>query len=150
MVDAFKRYQKRLTLYHLFPQEDKSLCSCGCKQPLSGRQKRWASKACNKKALLVFYIIKGDAQVIRQELFKIEGGVCQVCYNKTKTWEADHILPVFMGGGACYMDNFQTLCKSCHTSKSSYMTSQRADISRAVDSKCSNLRLTADLLPEYF
>lgn len=29
-------------------------------------------------------------------------------------WHADHILPVFRGGGACEMDNLRTLCVACH------------------------------------
>ena len=29
-------------------------------------------------------------------------------------WDADHILPVHQGGGACDLDNLRTLCIGCH------------------------------------
>lgn len=29
-------------------------------------------------------------------------------------WDADHIIPVVKGGGACGLDNYRTLCKRCH------------------------------------
>jgi 5-methylcytosine-specific restriction enzyme A len=29
-------------------------------------------------------------------------------------WEADHIIPVVEGGGGCDLDNYRTLCRSCH------------------------------------
>ena len=32
-------------------------------------------------------------------------------------WEADHIVPVEMGGGETSLDNFQTLCTPCHAEK---------------------------------
>ena len=33
-------------------------------------------------------------------------------------WDADHIVPVEDGGGACGLDNYQTLCIWCHKEKS--------------------------------
>jgi len=29
-------------------------------------------------------------------------------------WEADHVVPVAEGGGACGLENLRTLCKRCH------------------------------------
>ena len=29
-------------------------------------------------------------------------------------WEADHIVPVFLGGGCCGLENVRTLCVCCH------------------------------------
>lgn len=29
-------------------------------------------------------------------------------------WHADHILPVYKGGGQCGIENFRTLCVACH------------------------------------
>jgi len=34
-------------------------------------------------------------------------------------WEADHIVPVWAGGGACGLENLQTLCVACHRAKTS-------------------------------
>ena len=33
---------------------------------------------------------------------------------RKRLWEADHINPVFLGGGQCGLDNFRTLCYWCH------------------------------------
>lgn len=30
-------------------------------------------------------------------------------------WHADHIIPVYKGGGLCSLENFRTLCVLCHT-----------------------------------
>jgi 5-methylcytosine-specific restriction endonuclease McrA len=114
MIDVFRRYQKGLTLNFLFPQKDKSLCACGCNKPLRGRKTRWASKHCQNLAVATFYIVKGDISFIRKELFKRDKGICSNCGKKSSDWDADHILPVYLGGGGCELDNFQTLCKRCH------------------------------------
>ena len=29
-------------------------------------------------------------------------------------WQADHILPVYKGGGLCDLENMRTLCVPCH------------------------------------
>ena len=29
-------------------------------------------------------------------------------------WHADHIIPVYAGGGMCQLDNLRTLCVPCH------------------------------------
>ena len=29
-------------------------------------------------------------------------------------WHADHIVPVYAGGGMCQLDNLRTLCVPCH------------------------------------
>lgn len=128
-IDPYKRVQVKLTLSDVFPQPDKTKCACGCGEELTGRQTRWSSKECNKKAVTQFFIIKGDTQVIRQELFKLEKGICQHCGEYDENWEADHILPVFMGGGGCDLGNFQTLCKECHKKKTreNYITSRKAE-----------------------
>lgn len=31
-------------------------------------------------------------------------------------WNADHIIPVYNGGGQCQLDNLRTLCVTCHSS----------------------------------
>ena len=32
-------------------------------------------------------------------------------------WQADHVVPVWQGGGACGLENLQTLCARCHSLK---------------------------------
>ena len=33
---------------------------------------------------------------------------------RTSLWDADHIVPVVLGGGECDLSNMQTLCLKCH------------------------------------
>ena len=40
-------------------------------------------------------------------------------------WEADHIVPVVEGGGECGLENLQTLCWKCHSSKTVEMRIRR-------------------------
>ncbi len=146
MLNEFQRYQKGLTLIILFPQEDKRLCACGCGAKLSARKKRWASKECQDFAVTTFFIVKGDTSIIRKELFKRDKAVCSCCGKKSSKWEADHILPVYLGGGACDLDNFQTLCKKCHSFKS--RLHQRVSHQRAISSQADDMcviRLLKDL-----
>ncbi|OWM65249.1 hypothetical protein CDL15_Pgr008839 [Punica granatum] len=34
--------------------------------------------------------------------------------NEGNAWHADHILPVYRGGGECLLENMRTLCVACH------------------------------------
>lgn len=46
---------------------------------------------------------------------------------RTKTlWDADHIVPVSEGGGACGLSNIATLCRWCHKNKSGDDSRRRA------------------------
>uniref|UniRef100_A0A672FH77 Zinc finger, RAN-binding domain containing 3 n=1 Tax=Salarias fasciatus TaxID=181472 RepID=A0A672FH77_SALFA len=40
-------------------------------------------------------------------------------------WQADHIRPVYGGGGQCSLDNLQTLCTVCHKSVQYYIITQQ-------------------------
>eukprot|EP00930_Biecheleria_cincta_P023520 TRINITY_DN16982_c0_g1_i1.p1 TRINITY_DN16982_c0_g1~~TRINITY_DN16982_c0_g1_i1.p1 ORF type:complete len:1511 (-),score=233.62 TRINITY_DN16982_c0_g1_i1:373-4905(-) len=42
-------------------------------------------------------------------------------------WQADHIVPVWEGGGMCGVENLQSLCVACHAAKTSSEASQRAN-----------------------
>lgn len=116
-INTYKRYQKGLSMEDLFPIRQDKTCACGCGTILTGRQTKWASKLCLRASLTQFYIIKGDTSVIREELFKIDKGVCRLCNCYHPYWQADHIKSVIEGGGASPLDNFQTLCPICHQHK---------------------------------
>lgn len=130
MIDPRKRYQIGLTLNDLYP-EVKNLCACGCGKPLSTRQRKWASTGCRDKAFIHFAVIKGDSQLIRQQLFLTDHGACRCCGEITETWQADHIISVFQGGGGKGIENFQTLCVTCHKEKSYKVSHQSAISSQA-------------------
>lgn len=44
----------------------------------------------------------------------------------TSLWEADHVLPVAEGGGACGLDGFRTLCMICHRKETAALAKRRA------------------------
>jgi len=117
MLDNFSRYQKRLTLECLFPTSSQNKCACGCGKELPKRRIKWYSNDCRRQALNIFYIVKGDTSVIRQNLYRLDRGYCRNCGVYSNDWHADHVIPVFKGGGACGLENFQTLCVDCHKYK---------------------------------
>jgi hypothetical protein len=41
-------------------------------------------------------------------------------------WEADHIVPVVEGGGACGLENYRTLCRPCHVAVTGQLAKRRA------------------------
>ncbi|KAK7411371.1 hypothetical protein VNO78_02804 [Psophocarpus tetragonolobus] len=103
------------------------------------------------------YRMRTSNRFIREELFKIEHGVCTNCQldshklvedirplslerrreyiekvapnvakrkkmleklvnepSEGNAWHADHIVPVYQGGGECKLENMRTLCVACH------------------------------------
>lgn len=115
-LNPYKRYQAGLSIGDLYPSVS-NVCACGCGKQLKGKQRKWASKECRLTALYNFYIVKGDTSVIRDILLERDGGFCQHCGVLDENWQADHIIPVFKGGGSCLIDNYQTLCTDCHKEK---------------------------------
>ncbi|XP_066431242.1 DNA annealing helicase and endonuclease ZRANB3 isoform X2 [Eleutherodactylus coqui] len=41
-------------------------------------------------------------------------------------WQADHIRPVYSGGGQCALDNLQTLCTVCHRERTACQAKERS------------------------
>jgi 5-methylcytosine-specific restriction endonuclease McrA len=119
-LNQYSRYQSGLSVGDLFPVRGDGTCAYGCGTQLSGRRRKWCSNECRDSALVEYQIIKGDNTVIREELLKRDSGFCRSCGIYDEKWEADHMLPVFKGGGACYLDNLQTLCFTCHKEKSRF------------------------------
>jgi len=118
LLNNYARYQTGLTMNGLFPRRD-GVCACGCNKELPNIKRKWYSDECRDYAYIYFSIIKGDMAIIREMLFAIDQGACRRCGVITEDWQADHIVPVFMGGGACDISNFQTLCLDCHKEKTS-------------------------------
>lgn len=111
-IDKFKRYQRGLYVEFLFPK-NKGFCGyCGKES-----KRRWCCKECSDNAVSEMLVMKGDARHIRSLLKLRDKGACVRCGHITNEWHADHILPVYKGGGACTIDNFQTLCVDCHKEK---------------------------------
>jgi len=56
----------------------------------------------------------------------------EVCSHVTRdwtagnAWQADHIVPVYEGGGLCDLTNFRTLCTVCHGDETAKQATARA------------------------
>jgi 5-methylcytosine-specific restriction enzyme A len=88
--------------------------------------------------------LRTDPGFVRDQAFERDRGVCALCgvdtvaawiqlkrsratararllghwglrsLNRRTLWDADHIIPVVEGGGACDLENIRTLCLRCH------------------------------------
>ncbi len=122
----FQRYQY-ISVLQLFPKVG-NVCGCGCGVELTGRQRRWATEDCQSYAVAVWGIIAGRSDTIQRYMRKYHGWKCSLCgcedkghemgANGTVSWiKIDHIIPVKLGGGACWLSNYQLLCHECHVPK---------------------------------
>lgn len=124
--DAYRRHQN-ISVYDIFPQIEKDKCACGCGVKLTGRQKRWASDCCSRYALAVREILYGTLPTIQRYMRLYYGWNCFECGCEDKgkkhgsyeisDFQIDHIIPVKLGGGACWLSNYQILCTACHVRK---------------------------------
>ena len=114
------RYDKLLTVAKMFPQKEVGKCAY-CGGGLSGRQRRWCGRECERSAVNTMLIRKGDVKTLRQELLRRDHGICAGCGSPQDRiggeWHADHITAVVNGGGLCGLEGYQTLCLPCHKAK---------------------------------
>jgi len=47
-------------------------------------------------------------------------------FGRLGAWQADHIVPVVEGGGACGLENLRTLCNGCHAAETAMLAGRRA------------------------
>jgi 5-methylcytosine-specific restriction endonuclease McrA len=45
---------------------------------------------------------------------------------KQKEWEADHVVPVVLGGAMLGLGNIRTLCRRCHKLETAALAAKRA------------------------
>jgi 5-methylcytosine-specific restriction endonuclease McrA len=129
-ADPLKRIQVKtnLGMKCLFPKKKDGLCDCGCGRPLTGKATRWADPQCGEFAWYVYAVIAGRRHEIRQCLKAYYGKSCVLCGDTPVKFKAgrsrmrsgiefDHIVPVYKGGGACWLSNYRPLCVGCHKVK---------------------------------
>lgn len=124
-IHRYQRYQKKpFTIRSIFTHTPGE-CLCGCKKPITGKRRVWATDTCYKYAWLLYCIIKGRVEVIKTLIRIYQGDWCKGCGVELKyAGELDHIVPVFKGGGGCWLSNYQLLCTECHKHKTK---SERTD-----------------------
>lgn len=102
--------------------------------------------------------LRSDPSFLREKTFDRDRGICAECgidtvaafnelrkargaarlrllqrwalrtLNRRSLWDADHIVPVVEGGGACDLSNIRTLCLICHRKATAALRSRRATI----------------------
>lgn len=129
VLDCFKRQQgisaklqEPFRMNTLFPKPGNGKCSCGCGEVLTGRKTRWYSEDCQAYAVHCYWILYGNRDIILDYLVNYYGKCCLGCGQVYEDIfgadvHVDHIIPVYRGGGACWLSNYQVLCKDCHKSK---------------------------------
>jgi len=148
-----RRYQAGLRVKDIYvPRKGK--CRCGCGRWLPGRRRSWATDDCQRRAVLRFLILKGDAPIIRNALRERDLAVCGRCHQQCEVlacwwprdpghylngnlngvyhqetlipWEAHHVVPVVEGGAGCDLEGYQTLCRDCHHLETAQLARRRA------------------------
>ena len=66
---------------------------------------------------------------LRFYVFKRDHGICARCSIFDPKWEADHVLPLSLGGRDA-LDNLETLCRRHHSEKTVAETPARAKADR--------------------
>jgi 5-methylcytosine-specific restriction endonuclease McrA len=126
-VDHFVRVQS-VSIVDMFPING-NICGCGCGIELIERRRRWATDNCKYFAQAVWGIINGHSEIISSYLNLYQGIIACIECGITDTYKEfkngmsvnrihkDHILPVYKGGGGCWLSNYQYLCDTCHKQK---------------------------------
>lgn len=93
----FSNYKRRnyVESEQIFPQPDKTVCSCGCGKKLTGRRRRWATDECQQFAYYICQIIIGDSQVIRLVMRQLYEEQCFICARTDKDFNTTHEFPEF-------------------------------------------------------
>jgi len=80
-----------------------SFCDEHAPKPFEGAKERWRAER------------PGNWESLRKKALRRDRRVCRLC-GKVGSNEVDHITPV-AEGGSWELSNLQTLCKSCHKTK---------------------------------
>lgn len=126
--DPLQRFNtsRKVGIHILFPNETKGICACGCGQELTGKRRRWATDVCSDFPFEVYSIIAGRADTIRKYMWYYQHGHCAMCGDElcgswqphfVHDYDCDHIHPVHLGGGCCWLSNYQLLHRDCHKEK---------------------------------
>ena len=74
-------------------------------------------------------IVRRGGAVDPVGLCLLEGRLTRAGYDLGRSfWEANHIVPVYLGGGGCGIENIETLCRHCHRKVTAGQAAERARV----------------------
>ena len=85
--------------------------------------KTYDKTARNKESANIYHSTRW--RKIRIQILKRDGGICQHCGKAEKSMIVDHIQEIKDGGDAYSYSNLETLCKSCHNTKTAQEKANR-------------------------
>lgn len=119
-----------------FPFMEKGRCQW-CGGLVEAPRRKWCSDEC-----IDAWGILTSSAIVRRYVWKRDQGVCAECGRDCSVetsarghtyradlwgpWDADHIVPVWKGGGLCGIEGYQTLCRTCHAAKTANDAAERA------------------------
>ncbi|KAM6131575.1 DNA annealing helicase and endonuclease ZRANB3 [Phoenicopterus ruber ruber] len=130
---------------------DTRFCSHACQEDFSIRSsqsylrtkvfeiERGVCQFCNQNAQELYLSIRDAPKSQRKKLLESSwmsqlplGQLNEIITNPTEGqfWQADHIRPVYSGGGQCSLENLQTLCTVCHRERTAKQAKERSQMKR--------------------
>ncbi|XP_054686730.1 DNA annealing helicase and endonuclease ZRANB3 isoform X3 [Grus americana] len=130
---------------------DTRFCSHACQEDFSIRSSQsylrtkvfeiehGVCQFCNQNAQELYLSIRGAPKSQRKKLLDSSwmshlplGQLNEMITNPTEGqfWQADHIRPVYSGGGQCSLENLQTLCTVCHRERTAKQAKERSQMKR--------------------
>ncbi|NWW87275.1 ZRAB3 endonuclease, partial [Rhynochetos jubatus] len=94
---------------------------------------------CNQNAQELYLSVRDAPKSQRKKLLESSWMSClplaqlnEIITNPTEGqfWQADHIKPVYSGGGQCSLENLQTLCTVCHRERTAQQAKERSQMKR--------------------
>ena len=121
MIDRSLRNNKKYDLFNgPFLGAKQGFCHCGCGAELTPRKYKWIDSRHSWLTYQGRRILKSPGNSLARIILHIlQGGECNLCREDLplSEGELDHRIEVNEGGGGCWLDNLQNLCRECHRRK---------------------------------